>query len=118
MLNLGHTVGHVLESLAQRQGQPLPHGLAVAAGLHHETAAFGKDPNLLARLDQSLDALGLVEPPALDASRDEVRQILLGDKKRLEESLTLPLLVGPGRVKFQQHTLAELLPVVCQACAG
>ena len=32
-LNLGHTVGHALESLAMRKGQPVLHGYAVAWGL-------------------------------------------------------------------------------------
>ncbi len=32
-LNLGHTVGHALESLALQQGRPVPHGYAVAWGL-------------------------------------------------------------------------------------
>ena len=32
-LNLGHTVGHALESLALQQGRPAPHGYAVAWGL-------------------------------------------------------------------------------------
>ncbi|MGM9826611.1 MAG: 3-dehydroquinate synthase [Muribaculaceae bacterium] len=32
-LNLGHTVGHALESLAMRRQSPIPHGFAVAYGL-------------------------------------------------------------------------------------
>ncbi len=32
-LNLGHTVGHAIESLSHRRGKPLPHGYAVAWGL-------------------------------------------------------------------------------------
>lgn len=32
-LNLGHTVGHALESFALEQGKPVPHGWAVAWGL-------------------------------------------------------------------------------------
>lgn len=32
-LNLGHTAGHALESLAMRCGNPVPHGYAVAWGL-------------------------------------------------------------------------------------
>ncbi len=32
-LNLGHTVGHALESLMMEKGTPVPHGWAVAAGL-------------------------------------------------------------------------------------
>lgn len=32
-LNLGHTIGHALESLAMEKGQPVPHGYAVAWGL-------------------------------------------------------------------------------------
>lgn len=32
-LNLGHTVGHALESLAMQNGKPVPHGYAIAWGL-------------------------------------------------------------------------------------
>jgi len=32
-LNLGHTVGHAIESLAMQHGKPVPHGYAVAWGL-------------------------------------------------------------------------------------
>lgn len=33
ILNLGHTAGHALESLAQKRTSPIPHGYAVAWGL-------------------------------------------------------------------------------------
>ena len=33
LLNFGHTVGHALESLAAREGQPLDHGFAVGIGM-------------------------------------------------------------------------------------
>lgn len=36
-LNLGHTVGHAFESMALHQGNPVPHGYAVAWGLVAET---------------------------------------------------------------------------------
>jgi len=36
-LNLGHTVGHALESLTMQRGRPVPHGYAVAWGLVVET---------------------------------------------------------------------------------
>ena len=36
-LNLGHTIGHALESLAMKKGRPVPHGYAVAWGLVAET---------------------------------------------------------------------------------
>mgnify|MGYP003328687499 FL=1 len=32
-LNLGHTVGHALESFCLEKGRPVPHGMAVAAGM-------------------------------------------------------------------------------------
>ncbi len=37
-LNLGHTAGHAFEALAMSQGQPVPHGYAVARGLVVELA--------------------------------------------------------------------------------
>lgn len=32
-LNLGHTIGHALESWAQSNSRPVPHGIAIAAGI-------------------------------------------------------------------------------------
>ncbi|MBR5087378.1 MAG: 3-dehydroquinate synthase [Muribaculaceae bacterium] len=48
-LNLGHTVGHALESLAMEHGKPVPHGYAIAWGLvteaviSHMTLGFPSD---------------------------------------------------------------------------
>lgn len=48
-LNLGHTVGHALESIAMDSGKPIPHGYAVAWGLvaeivlSHMTLGFPSD---------------------------------------------------------------------------
>lgn len=48
-LNLGHTVGHAIESLAMEHGKPVPHGYAVAWGLvaeaviSHLTLGFPSD---------------------------------------------------------------------------
>ncbi len=48
-LNLGHTAGHALESLAMKKGKPIPHGYAVAWGciielvLSHLQCGFPSD---------------------------------------------------------------------------
>src|SRR5690606_22397305 len=36
-LNFGHTVGHALESYFLKNGQPIPHGYAIAAGMFVES---------------------------------------------------------------------------------
>jgi 3-dehydroquinate synthase len=36
MLNFGHTIGHAIESYFFEKGSPIPHGFAIAAGIHCE----------------------------------------------------------------------------------
>ena len=83
-LNLGHTLGHVLEAHALARGDDLGHGQAVAIGMatvFRIAAERGTCPLASAvQLLEILDACGLpVSYPA--PPREELEQLLEGDKK-------------------------------------
>ena len=111
-LNLGHTVGHVLETVHR-----LPHGLAVAQGLHF-ALHFSMKRGVLGASDlqQLLDLLtsryGLFDrrrelPPIPQA---QFVQLLTQDKKRASESsLRFVLVRGLGDVITTEVTIAELV---------
>ncbi len=93
-LNLGHTVGHALEI---ESGYKLKHGAAVALGVRAVTAIAagrGADPDLRARLDSLLAALGYRLHHDFDDAA--VRTAMRSDKKRLsgKQRWILPMAIG------------------------
>ncbi len=80
LLNLGHTLGHALEA---RASYGVPHGTAVARGLHH-ALALAAARELLApgdahRAGQLLASYGFVPGPL--PPRDELLAFVRADKK-------------------------------------
>ena len=110
LLNLGHTIGHALETASARdpethglEGTPLRHGEAVALGLL-AAARLGKElldehPDLEPRLVTLLGRLGL--PVDLDErlKRPLALAAITLDKKRAGGQLRLVLLEKPGAAK-------------------
>lgn len=98
ILNFGHTAGHAIESLALINGNPLPHGIAVAHGLLWEmvlsaTAGCGRKEMLQSsRLYPYADMLRLCFPSAGVRCTDIDRLISLmrHDKKN----------ASPDRINF------------------
>ena len=93
-LNLGHTIGHALESESDYW---LAHGAAVALGLRAVAdIAMGRggDPELAPRLESLLANLGYATRRAFDQGR--VREAMLGDKKRSagRQRWILPMQIG------------------------
>jgi len=98
LLNLGHTVGHALESVS---GYTLGHGPAVALGIiaaaRLSCARSLAAPALLTQIVEILAALGL--PTDLDrwlADREPLRAALAHDKKRGANALTYIALADIG----------------------
>jgi 3-dehydroquinate synthase len=114
-LNLGHTFGHALEKLS---GFSLPHGLAVAIGLHIASrlaAAIELCPKELPeRICRTLQALGL--PTTLTGYLPgDVLHAMELDKKRTGGRLHYALPVTLGEVvlvseeQIPRHLLEEIL---------
>lgn len=102
LLNLGHTLGHALESARNYR---IPHGVAVARGTHfavdlaQETESL--NPADAARIRALLEAFGFGPDPL--ESRAELMPFLRRDKKRAGEMLNAVLPTGIG-----SSTVAEM----------
>jgi 3-dehydroquinate synthetase/shikimate kinase len=100
-LNLGHTFGHALESVAARRGEVLPHGDAVAIGMVGAARLARRVGELQddALPDRLESLLGRLELPARllgKQDREAVFEALSADKKRQggENVWVLPRRVG------------------------
>jgi shikimate kinase/3-dehydroquinate synthase len=109
LLNLGHTLGHALESHAGFER--LTHGEAVSLGLVAALRlgeALGETPkSLTERTVRLLGALGL----PVDLTREPLAEAakLVGlDKKRNGSSIRFVLAREPGNVVLRDLPLAEL----------
>ena len=106
VLNAGHTIGHVYEAAAAARGNPLPHGLCVAAGLRAEALALpGSDVPSVLRM---LTALGVATalPPV---ERETAERLLRADKKRAAEGrIRVPQILRPGDVACRDVDVSAL----------
>jgi 3-dehydroquinate synthase len=101
-LNLGHTLGHALESEADgalTHGEAVAIGLVAAARLSERVGVAG--PGLAERVEAALSALGLpVRPPAeMDPAR--ILALTRQDKKRKSGVVHAVLLARPGQTRIR-----------------
>ncbi len=97
-LNAGHTLGHVIESMAIQKGIPVAHGTAVALGLRLESKFLpGYDSESVRSL---LDAFGFPNELPFVIGQDEAVAVLMKDKKREGRALRLPIIESPGSVSY------------------
>lgn len=83
-LNFGHTVGHALESYFMKNGQPIPHGYAIAAGMFVEAYLSIQYSQLLKEDFEDIAQTILQFYQALDfqqADLDEILSYIQQDKK-------------------------------------
>ncbi|MEO8587706.1 MAG: 3-dehydroquinate synthase family protein [Acidobacteriota bacterium] len=107
-LNLGHTVGHALETAS---GHRLQHGEAVAwgllAALRLSVARAGLEPRAAEALAQRV--MRLVSPPVPSAAAVRgMPRLLEADKKADRAGLHAVLLAGPGRPMLVRVERAEV----------
>lgn len=114
-LNLGHTLGHAVESVAGYGA--IRHGEAVAIGLvgmlrYASKRGWMTDAGLPGRVEALLKALQLpTEPPAgLDASALVAAAGF--DKKRARGMITIVVPVSSGNVQLRQIPLDEVADLV------
>jgi 3-dehydroquinate synthase len=103
VLNLGHTIGHAIESACLKRATPLEHGLAIAAGLlveiklaiqlkltNHETLRDA-EKILLRWFDSEFVTLPLWE---------DIEAFLMHDKKVNEKKMMFALPISVGNVQI------------------
>jgi len=114
VLNLGHTVGHAIETVTGYAR--LRHGEAVGLGLLAALTLSGR-PALRAEVVSLLDAAGL--PTTIDAiDPAAVAAATLRDKKRVAEHVPFVLVEAPGDVRHGQEVRAgDLLAAVGELTA-
>jgi len=102
-LNLGHTLGHALESYFLAQGNPILHGQGVALGLLAEAYMAHKQkvcsPELLAQIEETI----LSQFPLLPIERSDIPalvRLLRQDKKRTAGMHRYVALAAPGQYNY------------------
>lgn len=100
-LNLGHTVGHALESYYAQTAQPLRHGHAVALGLQVALALSVQHLGLPSNeADGALNRLRAHYPwPAIPAPWAALEPLLRGDKKNKGTEIRMVLLSHLGEAQ-------------------
>ncbi len=116
-LNLGHTLGHVLEAYSQQTKQPLSHGQAVSIGMA-VVFRIAAERNLCP-VPQALQMLGVLESCGLPISCQApplnlMDELLAGDKKTSARdglSWVLPERIGKMKInaRVQQDELLRWL---------
>ncbi|MDQ3675538.1 MAG: bifunctional shikimate kinase/3-dehydroquinate synthase [Actinomycetota bacterium] len=115
MLNLGHTVGHAIETVTGYARYR--HGEAIALGLLAALRLSGCD-ELRAQVSELLARRGLPTRLENAAPADVVAATKL-DKKRRGDEVPFVLVRAPGDVRFGQHVASEeVLAAVAELAAG
>lgn len=114
LLNLGHTLGHAIETLSNFE---LGHGSCVAAGTAMMAKACFKlglcsyeDAKSIAELTQSY---GL--PTSTSFNVEELYTAALHDKKSHADSIDVALIYGIGDVRIERKSFAELKQLILLA---
>ena len=104
-LNLGHTVGHALESLAMKRKKPVPHGFAVAWGLvaeavlsHIKLKFPSEDVHRLGNFVRD----NYRDFPFTCDDYDELLDLMRHDKKSRDGEITCTLLAAIGDYRIDQ----------------
>lgn len=112
-LNLGHTIGHAIESASRFS---LGHGSSVAAGLAimaRACAARGLCPAAdAARIEAVIAAHAL--PTSTDVDTDTLFALAMSDKKRHGDTVNAVLVRGIGAVEVRRLPLADLRDLIEQ----
>ena len=109
-LNLGHTVGHALESLAMKREMPVPHGYAVAWGLITEAVLSHmllKFPSIDVRHLGSFVRDNYPGFPFTCDDYDDLLALMSHDKKSYHGEITCTLLTTIGDYRIDQKINPE-----------
>lgn len=109
-LNLGHTVGHALESFAMKHGRPVLHGYAVAYGMVCELYLSARKTDFPTdKMHQTvrfiLDHYGRL--PYTCDDYPELLELMRYDKKNTSGIINFTLLGGIGDIRINQTATKE-----------
>ena len=111
-LNLGHTVGHALESTALALRHPVLHGYAVAWGLMCElylSVAKCGFPQATLRKMAHFIVENYGRPAITCKQYDSLYELMKHDKKNTAGTINFTLLSDVGRLQLDQHCSKELI---------
>ena len=124
-LNLGHTLGHAVESVCLNAGRVVTHGEAVAAGIM-AAAEISRRRGVLAEdvaraIVRDFKSLGYRDIPEILASCSEATEgelaaklsdFVLNDKKRKEDFINFVLIQDLGSVMVEGLSIEEIQEVI------
>ena len=124
-LNLGHTLGHAVESVCLNAGRAVTHGEAVAAGIM-AAAEISRRRGVLAgdvagAVVRDFKSLGYRDIPEILASCSEATEgdlaaklsdFVLNDKKRKEDFINFVLVQNLGSVVVERLSVDEIQEVI------
>lgn len=122
-LNLGHTIGHALESISQMEEKPLLHGEAVALGLivalilsvHLNDYDSTKAEEAILRLYRLLPSYNSIfDKSEADTVAERALQMIKYDKKRVGDNLSFVLLNSRGGIAYTDTLELSLLEVILE----
>jgi 3-dehydroquinate synthase len=103
LLNVGHTIGHAIESAFMNNDQSIEHGIAVAMGMQvelklsqHLKLINERDASSITKVIQ--EWFGDVLPPY--PNWDQIEAFLMHDKKTNSKKILLPLPISFGHVEI------------------
>jgi 3-dehydroquinate synthase len=112
-LNFGHTIGHALESFFLKIGKPIPHGLAIAAGMMMESDISQLKNNGFTDFQKVQDVLNFfprIEYKIEDCG--EIAQLTLKDKKNQNGVINFTTLNAIGQFKIDTSVEIPLIEQV------
>jgi 3-dehydroquinate synthase len=101
VLNLGHTLGHAIESCTLKTNQPLFHGEAIAVGIITEGHISVQKGLLKAEMLKEISGyiISIFGKEVLPAS-DQIMELIIQDKKNKGNKILMALLETVGHVKW------------------
>lgn len=116
MLNLGHTIGHAIETAFLEAGKPVKHGFCVAAGIQIETIIAFLNHSIRKEIQEEINAVLRMHfdfLPLGTLSNDSLLHIIRADKKNTADQILLSIPQAPGDVAFgvsvSEETIVEAL---------
>lgn len=111
-LNLGHTIGHAIESLSISEGHPLLHGFAVAYGLVSElflSCILEGFPTVKLRQTAQFVFDNYGRPNISCSNYDTLYALMLHDKKNTSGIVNFTLLSDIGDIKINMTATKRLI---------